>query len=66
MDKPSLFKMLIYVYDIDVDNCRITHYDWAKEVHTAINDPEKYYDEIHHQYKLLLSMRDDRLTRGNY
>lgn len=66
MNNPSLFEMLIYVYDIDVDNCRINHYDWAQEVCRATENPGKYYKEIQSLYIELIKERQDIFTRGNY
>ena len=31
---------LAYYYELDVENCQMTHMDWIEEVADALTDPE--------------------------
>lgn len=31
---------LAYYYEVDVENCQMTHMDWIEEVADALTDPE--------------------------
>jgi hypothetical protein len=65
MELLEMYEKIIYVYDIDVDNCRMTHNDWARLLSRAIKYPDEFKEDIDGDYKILREERNDWLTRGN-
>ena len=66
MSTQEIYEKIIYVYDIDVDNCRMTHYDWASLLSRALTHTDEFKQDIEDDYDMLKEERDDSLTRGNF
>jgi len=49
MEKQEIFNMIERYYDVDLDNCTMTHEDWINEIVTALTD-YRYIDK----FKLML------------
>tara|TARA_R110001632_G_scaffold26526_1_gene71675 strand:+ start:949 stop:1143 length:195 start_codon:yes stop_codon:yes gene_type:complete len=41
---------LIYYYEVDIDNCLMTHKDWIKEIANALTDKE-YLSKLKEEVK---------------
>jgi len=45
MEKHEIFNMIERYYDVDLDNCTMTHKDWINEIVTALTD-YRYIDKF--------------------
>ena len=54
----SLKEKLTHYYEVDLDNCKMTHDDWIGDLANAILDPE-YYNRFIKEYN---KYRGDRYT----
>jgi hypothetical protein len=44
----SLIEQLKTFYEVDIDNCNMTHEDWICEIAKAMSDPN--YEQKFHKY----------------
>ena len=49
---------LKYYYEVDVENCQMTHMDWIEEVANALTDPE-YLSKLEKELKEYKKQREE-------
>jgi hypothetical protein len=52
----ELIEKLTHYYEVDLDNCKMTHEDWIKELANAMINP-RCHDEFTKEYKEYLNER---------
>ena len=45
LDKQALFEMFETYFDVDLDNCLMTHEDWIRHIVEALTD-DKYLEKM--------------------
>jgi hypothetical protein len=45
LDKQKLFEMFETYFDVDLDNCTMTHEDWIRHIVEALTD-DKYLEKM--------------------
>ena len=58
MTQNEILEIIIYLYDIDIDNCLLSNMDWAIELSKALTD-ENYLKELikkHKEYDATLNI----------
>jgi len=50
MNKEQIIEMMLYIYEVDLDNCIMTHKAWITEVAEALTDPD-YMDYLIKEYE---------------
>ena len=68
MKKQEIFDTIEGYYDVDLDNCTMTHEDWIKQIVEALTD-DKYLEKmivLFHEYGGVMSneTKDWRETDG--
>ncbi len=48
-------EMLMHYYELDLNNCHMTHQDWIRELSECITN-EKYLDNFLKEYKQYIQM----------
>ena len=56
LSKAEIVEMLKHYYEIDLDNCTMTHEQWIDEVANALTD-ENYLNELKKEYEIYLEER---------
>ena len=46
MTKEQLKQKLIHYYEIDLNNCKMSHVNWINEITEAITNPKEYLNNI--------------------
>ena len=58
MTQIEIKEMIVYLYEIDLDNCLLKPIDFANEIAKALTD--KYYlKELTHEYEQYKNLRDE-------
>ena len=50
MEKENIIADLIRYYEVDIDNCLMTHKDWIEEIANALTDKE-YLNKLKKEVK---------------
>ena len=58
--KEKIISDLIYYYEVDIDNCLMTHKDWIKEIANALTD--KRVKELEEELK---QIKDAESSKDN-
>ncbi len=53
MEKQEIIDMLTHFYELDLENCTMTHKDWVKELAKALTDSE-YLSKLQVEYNSYL------------
>ncbi len=48
---------IVFVYDIDLDNCTLTHEDWAEVLAEALAYPNKFIEDLNNDYHEMIEER---------
>ena len=59
MNKKDITEMIIYLYEIDIDNCILKPIDFANEIAEALTNKD-YLKELIEEYKQYKSLRDEQ------
>jgi hypothetical protein len=59
MSKEEIVEMIIYLYEIDIDNCILKPIDFANEIAEALTNKD-YLKELIEEYKQYKSLRDEQ------
>ena len=59
MNKKDITEMIIYLYEIDIDNCILKPIDFANEIAEALTNKE-YLKELKEEYKQYKNLRDEQ------
>jgi len=54
--KHQLQEKLSHYYELDLDNCLMTHEDWIQELANALVNPTEYLKSFEEEYKEYLEM----------
>ena len=57
MTKANVYEKLDYVYDIDLNNCTLSHADWARKVAEAATNPEAFLASLDSEFREYLAER---------
>jgi hypothetical protein len=55
MNEQEIIDMFTHFYEVDMQNCLMTHADWIEEVAKALTDKE-YLNKMRAEYKTYLKM----------
>ncbi len=58
MSKEEIAEMIIYLYEIDIDNCILKPVDFANEIAEALTNKE-YLKELKEEYKQYKNLRHE-------
>ena len=58
MTQKQITEMIIYLYEIDVDNCILQPIDFANEIADALTNKD-YLKELTEEYNYYKQLRDD-------
>lgn len=50
MNKEDIIEMMEHMYELDLDNCLMTHKDWIEQIADALTD-KKYLVNLKKEYK---------------
>jgi len=53
----TYFDKIKYINDVDVNNCPLSHEQWAFQLALALMDPEQYKQIIDKEYNELVNMK---------
>ena len=53
----ALKDRIVFVYDIDLDNCTLTHEDWAGLLSRALAYPNEFIEDLNNDYNEMLEER---------
>tara|TARA_B100001939_G_scaffold305911_1_gene285148 strand:+ start:2242 stop:2424 length:183 start_codon:yes stop_codon:yes gene_type:complete len=48
---------IIFVYDIDLDNCTLSHEDWAGILSEALVNPSGFVEDLNNDYHEMIEER---------
>lgn len=54
--KHQLEEKLSHYYELDLDNCLMTHEDWIQELANALVNPSEYLKSFEEEYEEYLDM----------
>ena len=57
MTKETIKDMIVYLYEIDLDNCHLKPIDFADEIASALTD-KNYLKELTKEYKEYAELRE--------
>lgn len=55
MNKKELKQKLQHYYEIDLNNCKMSHVNWINEITEAITNPKEYLKQFNKEYKEYLN-----------
>ena len=56
MTTKELQDKLSHYYELDLNNCIMTHEDWVKELANALANPTEYLEDFKKEYKNYLEV----------
>jgi len=64
MNKKEIIDMLIHLYEVDINNCVMTHEMWIEAIAEALTNPE-YLSTVRKEYQEYVDVREKMEYRTN-